>query len=74
MKLKTILIFLLISLFSSKLLANFDKSVVRITSVLSLYDYKKPWKAAKNKTVLGSGVIIENQYILTSAHVVSNLK
>lgn len=74
MKLKTILISLFISFFYIHAQASYEKSVVRISSMLLLYDYKSPWKLAKRKNVVGSGVIIENRYILTNAHVVSNAK
>lgn len=60
--------------FSVNAQANLDKSVVRIGSTLLLYDYKYPWKVPKRKNIVGSGVIIQNQYILTAAHVVSNAK
>lgn len=74
MKLKLLLLFLFISVVCSNALAKYEKSVVRISSNLSLYDYKEPWKKPKRKTIIGSGVIVENDYILTAAHVVSNAK
>lgn len=73
MKYKYILI-LCVFFFFNELFANYEKSVVRINSKVSIYDYTKPWKKAKEKTVIGSGVILENKYILTAAHVVLNAK
>ncbi len=74
MKLKTILILLFFSFFCINAQASYEKSVVKISSTVSLYDYKYPWKDAKRKDITGSGVIIKEQYILTAAHVVSNAK
>ena len=73
MNLKNILLSLLL-IFSLNAFASHDKSVVRISTTLTQYDYEKPWLPPVRKNVTGSGVIIENQYILTAAHVVANAK
>ncbi len=72
MKLKVVFVFMFF--LTTFAFANLEKSVVRISSTLSLYDYKEPWKETKQKDIVGSGVIIKNNYILTSAHVVTNAK
>lgn len=74
MNLKVILILLLISFFPNNAQAKYEKSVVKISSIISLYDYQYPWQSTKMKNITGSGVIIKNKYILTAAHVVSNAK
>ena len=48
------------------------KSVVKIFSSISISDYKNPWQTSKISRYTGSGAIIENNLILTSAHVVSD--
>lgn len=72
--LKTILLIVLFFFSYANARSNYEKSVVRISSTLSLYDYKNPWKDPARKNIVGTGVIIENHYILTNAHVVSNAK
>lgn len=67
-------LFLFLFLFHNTLIADYKQSVVRISSSLQSYDYKKPWEPQKSKNITGSGVIIKNKYILTAAHVVLGAK
>lgn len=48
------------------------KSVVKIFASISISNYKYPWQTPKVSNYIGSGVIIEGNRILTSAHVVSD--
>lgn len=48
------------------------KAVVKIITESLTPDYKYPWQVDTINTYLGSGVIIDNNYILTAAHVVDN--
>lgn len=70
---KTILItiFLLSNLYSLEIPS---KSVVKIFSAVSYYNYDYPWQAPNIYNFTGSGAIIEGNQILTSAHVVSGAK
>lgn len=49
-------------------------SVVKISASVSAPNYQYPWQTGKIENFSGSGVIIEGNYILTSAHVISNAK
>ena len=49
-------------------------SIVKVYSSLSLPDYKQPWQTPNRIQVSGSGVVIDDNYIITNAHVVSNSK
>lgn len=49
-------------------------SVVQINPTISVPNYQYPWQTGKIENVSGSGVIIEGNYILTSAHVIANAK
>lgn len=49
-------------------------SVVKIFSSVSFFNYKYPWQTAKVSKYIGSGAIIKDNQILTSAHVVSNAR
>ena len=52
---------------------NIDlKAIVRITSNSIIFDWKNPFNKSKNKLVVGSGFFIDNEHILTCAHVVDN--
>ena len=51
-----------------------SKSIVQITSSVSLPNYQYPWQNGKIQEFTGSGAIIAGQMILTSAHVVSDSK
>ena len=51
-----------------------SKSIVKITSSISLPNYQYPWENGKIQEFGGSGAIIAGKLILTSAHVVSNAK
>ena len=51
-----------------------SKSIVKITSSISLPNYQYPWQSGKIQEFGGSGAIIAGQMILTSAHVVSDSK
>ena len=49
-------------------------SVVKIYSSISVQDYQHPWQSGKLFNISGSGVVLDNSTILTSAHMVSNAK
>jgi S1-C subfamily serine protease len=49
-----------------------SKSVVKIYTVMSNYNYDNPWQMGTQSNGTGSGCIIEGNRILTNAHVVSN--
>ena len=49
-------------------------SIVKVHSSLSIPNYKYPWQTSKRSQISGSGVIIQDNYIITNAHVVSNAK
>lgn len=51
-----------------------SKSIVKITSSISLPNYQYPWQNGKIQEFGGSGAIIAGKLILTSAHVVSDSK
>ena len=67
-------IFLILLFAVSMSQASIDavKSVVKIYTSVSTPNYKMPWQISKIENWTGSGVIIGNNKILTSAHVVSN--
>ena len=67
---KKILLILTLSIFSfaSNLPIN---SVVKIFSTVSDQNYLEPWENPKIYNLTGSGAIIKDNRILTSAHVVS---
>ncbi|WP_418186647.1 trypsin-like peptidase domain-containing protein [Aliarcobacter lanthieri] len=68
MKKTIFLIFLSISSYASNIPTS---SVVKIFTSSSTPNYKYPWQSPKISDSSGSGVIIKNNQILTSAHVVS---
>lgn len=71
--LKKIMIFLCLSI--GLFAASFpNQSVVKITSSVSQPNYQYPWQNGKIQEFGGTGTIIAGQMILTSAHVVSNVK
>ena len=71
-KILLILLALTISLFAE---VNMVKnSVVKIFSAISFPDYKYPYQTSKISEFSGSGAIISNNRILTSAHVVSGAR
>jgi S1-C subfamily serine protease len=49
-----------------------NNSIVKIFSSISTPDYKYPWQTSKISNYTGSGAIIKDNMILTSAHVVSS--
>ena len=49
-----------------------EQSVFRITNFQQRPDWKSPWKMKPTKKGQGSGFLIENGFILTNAHVVSD--
>lgn len=49
-------------------------SIVKVYSSLSIPDYKQPWQTPSRIQVTGSGVVIQDDYIITNAHVISNSK
>ena len=51
-----------------------SKSIVKITSSISLPNYQDPWQSGKIQEFGGSGAITAGKLILTSAHVVSDSK
>lgn len=70
---KKLLLVLTLSIFSyaSNLPTN---SIVKLHTSTSSSDYKFPWQTSKIFRYVGSGVIIEGNRILTSAHVVSGAR
>jgi S1-C subfamily serine protease len=68
---QTILIFILLT---TSLVANPSNSVVKIFTAASSPSYKYPWQTSRISNFTGSGVVIENNQILTSAHVISDGK
>lgn len=52
--------------------SNISNSVVKIYTVASSYSYDNPWQMSGQYKGTGSGCIIEENRILTNAHVVSN--
>ncbi|MGA1598019.1 MAG: PDZ domain-containing protein [bacterium] len=49
-----------------------ERSVVRITNYQQAPDWQEPWRMSPTASSTGSGFLIENRWILTNAHVVSN--
>ncbi len=47
------------------------QAIVKIYTVSKKLDYQEPWASSMRQST-GSGAIIENNYILTNAHVVAN--
>jgi len=62
-----------LSIFTISIYANnINNSVVKIFATISQPDQLIPWQSKKTIQVTGSGVLIKNRYILTSAHVVND--
>ena len=57
---------------TQKQIETLSASVVKIYTASVKADYDDPWKMNSQSSVTGSGVIIDNHFILTSAHVVDN--
>lgn len=70
---KKLLIILTLSIitYASNLPTN---SIVKVYASLSIPDYKQPWQTPSRIQVTGSGVVIQDDYIITNAHVISNSK
>ena len=70
---KLILIFFALS---TIVLANntIQRSVVKVFTSKSIPNYRNPYQTSKISNYTGSGVVISNHRILTSAHVVSNAR
>ncbi len=70
---KKLLLILTLSIlsFASNLPTN---SVVKISATVSTPNYLEPWANPRTFDYIGSGVIIKDNQILTSAHVVSGAK
>ncbi len=49
-----------------------SKSIVKIYTVMSSYNYENPWQMGSQSNGTGSGCVIDGNRILTNAHVVSN--
>ena len=54
--------------------AQSTTAVVKIFASVSLPDYQHPWQSSKLIKYSGSGVVLNNHTILTSAHIVSQAK
>ena len=67
-----IFLILLFAVSMSQASTDAVKSVVKIYTSVSTPNYQMPWQISKIENWTGSGVIIGNNKILTSAHVVSN--
>jgi len=65
-----ICIYLSLFLFFPGFSQNLDRSVVKISVTKQEYDYNQPWQKSNQSKSSGSGCIIDNQRILTCAHVV----
>ncbi len=57
---------------SEKKISNISASVVKIFTVSIKPNYYQPWQMRSQKFSTGSGVIIQDNLILTAAHVVNN--
>jgi len=69
---KLILIILLtITAYAQNLPTN---AIVKIHTAVSVSNYKYPWQTSKIYKYVGSGAIIEDNRILTSAHIVSGAR
>lgn len=69
---KLILIALMICItFAQELPTN---SIVKVYASITAPNYKQPWRTNDRVQLSGSGVLIEGNYIITSAHVVSDAK
>lgn len=62
---------LTISAFAQNLPTN---TVVKVFASLSIPNYQYPWQTSQRSQVSGSGVIIQDDYIITNAHVISDAK
>ncbi len=51
---------------------NINKSLVRINTTSNAYNYKSPWLAPQQFEKVGTGFILENNKILTNAHIISD--
>jgi len=71
---KTLLTIFLLLINFSMLTAQtqITKSVVKIYTVASSYNYDSPWQMGGQTNGTGSGCIIDGNRILTNAHVISN--
>jgi S1-C subfamily serine protease len=58
--------------YSSLAQANVREAIVKVYTVSNYPDYYNPWSMQGPRASSGSGCIIENNLILTNAHVVSN--
>jgi len=70
-------IFLLLVILVSPIFANTlttQNSVVKIFASISTPNYKYPYQTSRISKFTGSGAIIKNHQILTSAHVVANAR
>ena len=69
-------VFFLLLGFSITLLASSlpATSVVQINASVSAPNYQYPWQTGKIENISGTGIIIESNFILTSAHVITNAK
>ncbi|MCL1834438.1 MAG: serine protease [Leptospirales bacterium] len=71
---KKILCIITLLLISIQLTAEtpITKSIVKIYTVKSNYNYDNPWQMGSQSNGTGSGCIIDGNRILTNAHVISN--
>ena len=51
-----------------------NSSVVKIFSTIAYENYKEPWESPTISNYTGSGVLIKDNQILTSAHIVGGAK
>lgn len=66
--------FVLLALTLSVSCAGAAQSIIQIFSATSAPNYQYPWQSGKIEEHSGSGIVIGEQRIITSAHVVSNAK
>ena len=69
------ILFFILTTLSSLLASSLPtSSVVKISASVSAPNYQYPWQTGKIENISGTGIIIESNFILTSAHVITNAK
>ena len=68
--LKSLFLLVFVNLFSSQ--QDYSNSVVKILVTQQKYSYEVPWQAPVQSSCAGSGFLIDDEYIITNAHVVAD--